>query len=510
MFDAGSVVAKLILDTSAFNASLNKSRQNVAGMGESIQKLGQDIMSTTKQLSRVASAMTFLGAGITAPLVLAFKSAEKYSNAIRVELERFNNILIGMRVSIAESLLPVMHRFSNILADLGNRWNALSPALRENILRTILMTGVFLTLGGTIATIVLKIGTLIGAIIKYSGMLIAFLGTVNPYFLAIGVAIAVILALMVKMGGAVPVLNGIETAALMVAIGYEKIVLAMSRMLECSARFWGQNNLADWWKGQADAAQRFISSMEKGLVKIATTGKGSLAELGDSINDIKNLFNDLGNVEINPKKWLEATKTFAQGWSDAIDLAVRDLTDWGTMAGNVVTQMVSGMQSSLSNFFQRFLKGEVRSAKELFTEFGNYVIKILSDVVAQVITAQLVTGLSNLFNFNVLGLGNYSMGGQTISDSAHIGGLQGSYLGFQSGVEKVPYTGLFKLHEGEKVTPKPYSDKSETLELTTYNLITNEAVAAAMSSKEGAGVIVNTINMNSLRNGVIRREVKNR
>jgi len=46
--------------------------------------------------------------------------------------------------------------------------------------------------------------------------------------------------------------------------------------------------------------------------------------------------------------------------------------------------------------------------------------------------------------------------------------------------------------------------------LTIYNLITPEAIAAAMAGKEGEGVIVNAININSLRNGIVRREVKRR
>jgi hypothetical protein len=48
------------------------------------------------------------------------------------------------------------------------------------------------------------------------------------------------------------------------------------------------------------------------------------------------------------------------------------------------------------------------------------------------------------------------------------------------------------------------------IELTIHNLITQEAVAVAMSGKEGKGVIVNTINEDSLRYGTTKREVMRR
>jgi hypothetical protein len=169
------------------------------------------------------------------------------------------------------------------------------------------------------------------------------------------------------------------------------------------------------------------------------------------------------------------------------------------MAGNIVTQMVSGMQTSLSNFFQGFLKGEIRSAKQLFVEWGNFVIKIISDVIAQWITAQIMTGLGSLFAPSIAGAGT------TVNAFAGV-----RVPGMQEGAESIPYTGLFRLHEGEKVTPRHSSDNAEKTNLTIYNMITNEAVAAAMAGKEGSGVIVNTINMNSLRNGVVRREVVKR
>jgi hypothetical protein len=314
---------------------------------------------------------------------------------------------------------------------------------------------------------------------------------------------------MNEFGKTIPVLNGIETAALMVAIGYEKITLAIYRMLETSAFFWGQTKMADWFKGQADLAQKYINNMEKGLVKMTVTGKGALAGLGDSINEVKNLFTDLGTTEFELPPVPEMGRTFAKGWERGLTATISELSDWGKTAESIIQQTSQQMQSSLSNFFQGFLKGQINSAKEMFVEFGNFVIKIISDVIAKIITAKIMAGLEGIFN----GLGGGGLSSGASIDTSMFGGMApvtSSVLGFQEGVEQIPYTGLFRLHEGEKVTPKFDSSKSESLPLTIYNLITPEAVAVAMAGKEGENVIVNIVNTNSLRNGVIRREVKRR
>ena len=213
-FDAGSISAKITLDSSAFNASMNQVRGNVAKAGEGMQKFGQNIMQASRQLTRVASSLTFIGAGLTAPLLLAFKSAEKYSTKVKEEMDKLNNAFIGLRVSIAESLLPIMQKFTNAIASLVEKWNALSPVVRENILRTIFLTGVYLALAGSIASVILKLGTLIGFIVKSAGAFIAF-ATANPILLGILVLIGAITLAMSQMGDvSTPVLNGMEKSIL--------------------------------------------------------------------------------------------------------------------------------------------------------------------------------------------------------------------------------------------------------------------------------------------------------
>jgi precorrin-6B methylase 2 len=72
----------------------------------------------------------------------------------------------------------------------------------------------------------------------------------------------------------------------------------------------------------------------------------------------------------------------------------------------------------------------------------------------------------------------------------------------------VPETGIYKLHRDEQVVPAYDQAKTRDSQLVIYNLITNEAVAAAMQSKEGQGVIVNVIDVNASRGGIVRKVIK--
>ena len=114
-FDAGSIIGTMTLDSSAFNNALTKAKTNVKQVGQELQNLSGKITSVSRDLQRAGQNLAFFGATLTTPLILAFKSAEKYSLPVQREIEKLNNIFIELRVSIAESLLPVMQKFSNIL-----------------------------------------------------------------------------------------------------------------------------------------------------------------------------------------------------------------------------------------------------------------------------------------------------------------------------------------------------------------------------------------------------------
>ena len=174
---------------------------------------------------------------------------------------------------------------------------------------------------------------------------------------------------------------------------------------------------------------------------------------------------------------LERIRVVADGMKDAADDVEKEfkaMEEFGKQAAR-------NIQDAFANFFFKAFTGELRNLKELFADFGRAILQTISNVIAQMMVVSM---------FKSMGFG--------------------SLLGFQSGIESVPSTGMYKLHAGEKVVPRYDATKPESQPVTIYNAITSEAVAQAMAGREGEGVIVNIINSNSLRNGVVRREVVRR
>jgi hypothetical protein len=510
MFDAGAIVSRLKLDTGDFDSVASQVQNKVDAMGQVMQRSGQQMYMVSRQINMVGRNLAFFGTGIVAPMILAFKSAEKYSTSVRQEMERLNNVTIQMRVAVAEALVPVMRQLSNVMADLLNRWNKLSPAMQQNLLQSVFIAGEWLLLGGLALNLVGKIGQVIARLWEFGGAIISFTAK-NPEIALTVAALLGIAFAIEKIGGMNVVLNGLERIGLMIARNWT--IAAMAAIQLAQAVLTLQDPFNIWSKKVKQSMQIMTAALFLSLdqinQKINDLGKGKNGALVGVVDDlrakvdaIKGLFSGLGKTEFKiPDKIYEASKTFAEGWHDAIEDANHSLHDWGAMATSIVEQTTQEMQSALSNLFQNVLKGQLNSAKDFFVEWGNFVLKIIGDVIAQIITAKIVGAAMGMFNLgtgytaNIAGMGKVPVAPPNY------------YLGHDSGIESVPETGIYKLHKNETVTPAYDATKNRSIQLTIQNLITSETVAAAMQSKEGQGVIVNVIRANKGRNGIIQREV---
>jgi len=513
MFDAGAIVGKIKLDKSNFDGVALEVQNSVASLGQTVSKAGDQIFTVSKQISNVGKNLAFFGAGIITPMIVAFKSAEKYSNSVRYEMERLNNVTIQMRTSVAESLVPVMHSLSNVLADLLQRWNRISPAMRESILQTTFMAGMWLTLGGITISLASKVGQLVGRLLQFSGALLTF-AAANPGIALTVAALAGVAFAIIKLGGLTPILNWLETQALRIAAGWVMVARSLAIAHEWSTRaadplgLWSKQLLENIRQAQTGLTAQL--EIINGKIKNLTSGNsgamaGFVEGLSGQVNTIKDLFANLGKTEFSiPDTIFEATKSFSEGWRDAMKQTTYDLQNWGKMAEMIVQQTASAMQSTFSNFFQDAFKGQLKDAKEYFAEFGNYCLKIISDVIAQIITAKIVTGIGNAFS-------SWGGGASAASSTGQIGsgfsaGTSG--LSFAEGTDAIPYTGMYRLHEGEKVTPKYDAGNNGDIQITIINNVSPETIAQGMVSKSGANVILNTIDVSAERNGSSRRTIR--
>jgi phage gp36-like protein len=259
----------------------------------------------------------------------------------------------------------------------------------------------------------------------------------------------------------------------------------------------GVGNALDGLRKQFDAsADSFNEKAQNNLKQVGAYYEEIVGAVKDMVSDTSDSANGLfGNVKSNAEDMTVGVKQTVDQWLAQMKQDFNGILEF--------TQGIfTGLQSNFKTIVADGIRGDLSSMKSYFVSFGNMVIDVIAEIIAKWMAMKVVTGFAGIF------AGAWGSGGaeNIMATGANIG----MTAGYAEGIDYVPEAGNYKLHEGEKVVPKYDAAKNESQAVTIYNLITPEAVAAAMSGKEGNGVIINVVNQNSLRNGVIRREVKRR
>jgi len=185
---------------------------------------------------------------------------------------------------------------------------------------------------------------------------------------------------------------------------------------------------------------------------------------------------------------------------------------------NMLTNTAMAMRDGFSNIFYDGMTGRIKSIKEYFKDFCLSMAKTWADMLAQMVAkaawAAAANVLLSIFGGSVAGqiqggqggtvvnTGNQSVAGHTVTTAWSP--PAGSY---QAGTSFVPRTGLYRLHEGETVTPKGEVNSEG---ITVINIIDEKMIPSIIAKYPNA--VVNIINENLLRQGttkkIIQREAR--
>ncbi len=413
--------------------------------------------------------------------------AEQEAKTLNGVMSQLKNSFGDLFEAIGRNLLPAIIFFTEKLKEVIK----FATNLAEN--NSILITSIFALAAG------------IGVSLTVLGPLLIILPKITTAIIALNDQGIIMSAVFLKL-------------AVVIAAAY----LALSHWTEIKAVFWsvaeGINRSLAWitdklarffeliskipfadekWKQMAENMRQFSNELLENAEVSHSLIIDSLNEIDSRNQSIMNsLDKPLSDMTNKIQNTLNNFQKMYMGFSTGINKVTENLRDFGQRGAQIAQDLASNMTNIFGNFFNNVLRGQITSAKELFVEFGNFVLSIISRLMAEMLVLKILTGL---------GIGAASK--TTSSTGATASPVIATA---QEGAEYIPYTGLYQLHGGEKVIPRYDSNKAETQQITIYNAITPEAVALAMASKEGEGVIVNVINTNSLRNGVIRREVTRR
>ena len=536
-FDAGAITAKMQLDASDWNKAVQTVQANVRKMTDRARELGQEFAASGQRLSRFGNQLLVTGSLAIAPLALAVRSLSKENATMRLKLEEVREAMARVRVEVAGYLMPWIDRLRQAVDALVAIWNRAPVALKQFSIDALVVVGVASILGGALLKLVGSFQLLIGAALKAAAALFAF--TLSHPVLAAFAALAAGLALLVRTmlqteegarqlkttlntlaAGFVVVAQAIATAVLHAANAILKTVEVIA---ELSTKIPGVGQFTQDFTDRVKALRAEVAELAVGSsvalrqslndLQIALYGGGTAAQ--DLVNNLRATADQmLSMTGIDVQGWINQiveklnqvpdqiqniasrTQQFFDGVKLGLKDTAKDLSDWGAAGQQLAERTATAMQSAMSDLFFRVMKGEFHSLKEVAVDFGNTLLRILSDIFAQ----KFIGAIAGL-------LGGVPI--NPISGKPVVGmGLVG---GYQEGTERVPSTGLYRLHEGEKVVPRyDATGSGDGLAVEIVNVITPEAVALAMSGKEGKRVIVNVMNEDSIRNGIVRREVVRR
>ena len=198
---------------------------------EKAGKATEDFGRTTKQLGKtiqsVGLTMAYFGAGIMAPFILALKSSAEHSTALKMKVDNLKATFDEFQMKMATAVIPIIDRFSNIIAQLNIYLNSLNPTMVNTAMQAIFLTGIFLTLSGIVVALAGKILVLEGGVFILSGKFLALMGAAAP-FIAITAAVGALIFAMFKLQWVSnTVMSTFQVLFLTLKNGFDAIIIAV-------------------------------------------------------------------------------------------------------------------------------------------------------------------------------------------------------------------------------------------------------------------------------------------
>lgn len=121
--------------------------------------------------------------------------------------------------------------------------------------------------------------------------------------------------------------------------------------------------------------------------------------------------------------------TIVEGWSLGLQRYVQDHQSAFGFAADMARRTAQFMEQSFRTFFFDLMDGRIKSMKDLFKSFGDFVKQVIAQVMAQLATMLALKAITG--GFGGFGLGGLFGGGGVVG-GANAGGLFGG-LGFNAG-----------------------------------------------------------------------------
>lgn len=379
--------------TPEFNKSVNSLKSQVDKASESFVHLGREI-------SQAGRNMTFLGAAITGPMVLAFKTTSNYTIEASDSLKRLSAAAIEFQTNIGMAMLPVVEKVTRVIENLNQWFKSLDKQTRNNFIQFALLTGIFLTIIGPLMNI-------IGRMAKLLQISLAFT-VVHPVLLAIVASIALMIIFWDKLRVvAIPILNAIEYAIDVVALAWAgwallfwealaEIANGLQFVLDMFAKLPGPQQAffqglatstrgaTQWFNEMSQSASDTVTTIQGHMANLVTNITTTQGLLVFSIEEFKKFMDDISNLNFD--KINTSLQTFAQNFSSTFKQAYDNAVNIGAQSAQILISQANTFSAGFGKAFSNMIlhgKNFGESMKQVFEGMLEALIAAIVQMLVQ-------------------------------------------------------------------------------------------------------------------------------
>lgn len=433
-----------------FTSSMGKVSKTFKSMEKDIKHIG-------REMNQLGSSMLMLGGVITAPFALSLRTASKYSLEAYNVTKQYERSLESLQVSVANSVLPVFKKLADELAVIVNRFNSLNPAIRDNVMQTVLWGGVMLVAAGSVLKVAASLIKIVEVVPKIGKVIFAVFGGGGTFGLVlVGLGSAVFLMyefidnwdkIRDKVNVVAPLIDGALApikATLFSMLGTVQMIIAKVEKMIPGLRNEGKilEEIAN--QNLKKAADAYIKEQAGGTMKALDGMSDFLKRFKKQVADIYALFKGEGDKSTPGTQG----KTFFGGFQLGMQQMIDKFADMHAAGLAFAQTLAQGMQSSFSDLFFNVMKGKFDDLGKVFESFADMVMRAIANMMAQMLALQALQAVMGMFGGGNQKSYQTAGGGGSTVGYAHSGGVIKKF--HSGGVADVPAI----LQEGEGVVSR--------------------------------------------------------
>lgn len=344
----------------ALNSSINKLDDHAKRSANTFSNWGQGLRQMSRNLAQFSAL-------VMGPVVGALAVASKTNYNVKEAMGQLNGTLKIFSNDVAEAALPTIKKFTDKMKDLVIWFEKLPEKQKKSVVGDALIISGFTS----VLAVVMR--------------LLFYLSKVPPLFWQIWMGGMALFAGW-KLG------EWIESK--------KKEIQGFWNWVDAKLHPAPKNAMAFGWGGKGPGTGDDVKEVDLGRIEILAT------RVGQTLAKVGTLWN-----------------TTVTGFKNGLGAFLVAFGTWGGQMEKLATGFASSMADSFSNFFFDVFSGEIKSAKQYMEDFGKSILKLIANLISQLLAMWVVVRLLEMTPGGRVILGMMNWGGYDVKgEKKHEGG----------------------------------------------------------------------------------------